>query len=147
MKKLAMSVLVVLVGCGSEFQQIDVSMGADAANEASEVDTQTTVQNDAITSVDVHTDAGADMQAVDSETSAPFEASADGGVDGADGSDGSDGDTVPTCEAEEIYPQTSPTCEKWIKSTPWPLERGCCRKETHTCGHVVSFSPFCVEAH
>jgi hypothetical protein len=135
------AVLTMVVGCGgsSFVGSDDPSMGADAAIEASEVDTQTPP----ITAPE----AGADMRA-EGEASAPTEASIEASVDaGIDSDDsGNDGSTVPTCGADEVYPQASPTCEKWIHTTPWPLMRACCRKETHTCGMIVTFSPFCVEA-
>ena len=131
-------VMGLICGCGgSEFAAHDVgiSMGADAAIEASEVDTQTPTQDDAISpdSSDVRghllVDAGADMQA-EGEASAPFEASTDGGPnDGATGG-------VPTCGENEVYPQPSNTCMTYIKGTAYPLYTGCCQSN-HVCGMVL----------
>lgn len=145
MKKRITYVMVSLMcGCGgAEFAGNDVgtSMGADAAIEASEVDTQTTGQNDANPNgspdgrVDVPTDAGADMQA-EGEASAPFEASTDGGVVSDGGpSDGQTG-SIPTCGENEVYPQLSPTCRNYIVTTSFPLYVGCCRMN-HVCGMVI----------
>jgi hypothetical protein len=136
--------MLVMVGCGgpSFVNGTDDSMVPDANLGAdSEVDTQTGVQNDSGNRVDVHTDAGADMVG-QGDAPGTTEASADAGSDGE-----TDGDAVPTCPDDEVYPQASPTCAKWIATTPWPLEKPCCRQDTHTCGHRVTFSPFCVELH
>lgn len=134
--------LMMYVSCGGEpfnGAAIDDSMVPDAGLGAdSEVDTQTTGQNDSGNRVDVPTDAGADMGGQGDATGTTEASTGDAGGDA--------GDTVPTCPAEEVYPQASPTCAKWIATTPWPLHKGCCRQDTRTCGHVVTFSPFCVEA-
>lgn len=144
MKRLAMLVLVVLVGCGgSEFAGTEISMVPDAALDGfSEVDSGQPI---------TEWDARADMVS-SGDAPGTFEGSAPDGSDGGtlDGStpDGAeDGSSVPTCGADEVYPQASPTCEKWIKTTPWPGQRGCCRRDVLTCGVIVTFSPFCVEAH
>lgn len=141
MKKALVSMVLFAVGCGGptfEGSGPDDLVVADAGQEASEVDTGT----------------GADMQAK-GDAPATTEASVDaGGADGA-GDTGGDvrsdsddsSDTVPSCGDDEVYPQPSPTCAKWLATTPWPLQKACCRRETHTCGIQVTFSPFCVEAH
>jgi len=143
MKKLTMCVVgAFLVGCGGpsfngDFEDSmvpDGGLGADT-----QIDTPMTGQNDATDSgqgVDVPTDAGADM-ASQGDASGTTEASIDT----------DSGDDVPTCPEDEVYPQYSPTCAKWIATTAWPLEKPCCRQETHTCGHRVTFSPFCVALH
>lgn len=145
-----LAAVVTMVGCGGQpfAGSPDDSVVPDAGLGAdSEVDTQTTGQNDATRpdgGVNVPTEAGADMG---SQGDAPgtTEASATDVVDGK--SDVDDGDGVPSCPQEEVYPQASPTCAKWIATTAWPLEKPCCRQDTHTCGHRVTFSPFCVELH
>jgi len=131
--------LVGVVGCGgSAFDGGDLSMVPDATS-------------DGLTQVDAKGDAGIDFRAdagLVGDGAGTIEGSPDGTVgEGGEGGEGGDGDTVPTCGEEEVHPQDSPTCRQWIATTPWPLERGCCRRETRTCGHVVTFSPFCVELH
>ena len=131
-------VMVSLVGCGGQpfagspddLVVPDANLGAD-----SEVD--------AVTGSDTNR---ADMVG-QGDAPGTTEASVDGGAPDVRSDSEEDGSTVPTCPEEEVYPQASPTCAKWIATTPWPLERACCRKETHTCGHVVTFTPFCVELH
>jgi len=129
-----------LLGCGGpSFDGGDLSTVLDAAQDgAAELDTG-----------DAGTDFRADSTSL-GDASSTLEGSTEGGAGGDgenDAGDAGDGSTVPTCGDDEIYPQASPTCAKWVAMTQWPLEKGCCRRETHTCGHVVTFSPFCVELH
>lgn len=132
--KIAYVVLSLICGCGgSEFAAHDVgiSMGVDAAIEASEVDATNVLPDAGSTpdSVGAVPDGGADMQA-EGEASTPFEASTDGGP-----SDGVMGG-VPTCGENEVYPQASNTCMTYIKTTGYPLYTGCCQS-THVCGMVL----------
>lgn len=122
MKKLMVVLGMVMVGCGSEFQGADSSMGADAGQEASEVDVDAGTTSGSDTGI-ASSDVRADMQAT-ADASAPIEASTDGGV--------------PSCGEDEAYPQPSPTCMVWIQTTDYPLDKGCCRSDTHTCGFVMN---------
>ncbi len=149
MLKMGWILMVSAVGCGgASFDGSGFSMVPDVAQDGStEVDTGVATPDAGPRSDVVGGDARADM-VNPGDGSGTFEASADGGsVEASISEDGmsDDGSTVPTCGDDEVYPQSSPTCAKWIGTTSHPLEKGCCRRETHTCGHVVTFSPFCVE--
>jgi hypothetical protein len=140
---IACVIFSVVCGCGgSEFAKMDISMGVDAAPEASEVDTQNPTPRsdaggyDAPIGNDSGADAGADMQA-EGEASTPFEASTDAGPTSPDASEGgSDDGGVPSCGDDEVYPRLSHTCQEYIKTTQWPLYVGCCKSD-HTCGMVM----------
>lgn len=125
-------------GCGGEaFAHVDDSNVSDAG-----IDSLVEVDAVSVPPIDVRADmTGSDL------VPDTFEASTDAGFSSDGGMTDADSDSVPTCGDDEVYPQSSPTCAKWITGTSFPLEKGCCRKETHTCGHVVTFSPFCVELH
>lgn len=138
MKTLTLIFVLGFWGCGgNSFSEVDDSKVADAAADGLvEVDTGPVPPGDV----------RADMTGSDVAPDT-FEASTDAGAFSDGPQDAQDGDTVPTCGEDEVYPQASPTCAKWIATSNWPNEKGCCRKDTRTCGHVVTFSPFCVELH
>jgi len=131
------------VGCAGASFEGEASTVSDAGHDATEVDALVIPTND------IRADMLAEDQASDT-VEASTDAGGDGGasvVDAAPDAPGDAEDGPPSCGEEEVYPQPSPTCARWIATTPYPLEKGCCRKDTHTCGHVVAFSPFCVEVH
>lgn len=89
-------------------------------------------------------DAGALRDSVSGQADGGFPPSVDGGTDASAtveaSTDASDAG-APSCPAEEAFPAMSGVCRAWIQTTPYPLQFGCCKADTHTCGMVQSPLP------
>jgi hypothetical protein len=136
--------VVVLGGCGSQFQgvSVDDSTLPDAGSSVPEVDAAPSTPLESGADMRTGGDASGSVEAsadVVPETSPP--GSPEAGEDARDvGADAWPSDVVvePWCPDSEVFPAFSNTCYVWGENHGWTLA-GCCLPD-HTCG-TASGSP------